>query len=103
MPCARFYKKGSTANIVGRGLGRRRKKNSKSEVIKFSISSSDRFDLLDLPIDSLRSGVGLFVAKGITHALEVSFEGLGHFHDLLDDRRFHTCKPKLKILLCFGE
>ena len=54
---------------------------------KCRVPSADRFDLLDLPIDSLRSGVGLFMTKGITHALEVSLEGLGYLHDLFYGRR----------------
>ena len=52
------YVCGSIGNIVDRGLGLRRKKNCRSEIFKFSVPSADRFDLLDLPIDSLRSGVG---------------------------------------------
>ncbi len=94
---------GSTANVVDRGLGLHRKKDCRSEVFEFSVSSADRFNLLDLPIDSLSSGIGLFMTKGITHALEESFEGLGYLQDIFYGRRFHTGKPEFKVLLCFVE
>ncbi|MCY4672280.1 MAG: hypothetical protein OXD43_00690 [Bacteroidetes bacterium] len=78
-------------------------KNCRSEIFKFSVPSTDRFDLLDLPIDALRSGIGLFMAKGITHACEMSFKHLRYFHDLLHGRFFYTFKPSLEILLCIGQ
>ncbi len=39
------------------------------------------------------------MAKGIADALDVSFELLGHLHDLLYGSFFHTCKPEFKELL----
>jgi len=63
---ARLLKQnGSTENVVGRGSNRRRKGAAN---LKFSISSPDRFDLMDGPAESFRSGVGLFMVKYIADA-----------------------------------
>ena len=67
-----------------------KEKNCRSEVLKFSVPSSDRFDLLDLSIDSLGSGVGLFMAKCTAHACEMSFKPLCDLQDLIHGRFFRA-------------
>ena len=74
-----------------------------SEVLEFSVPSSHGLDLLDLAVDSFRSGIGLLMAERITDAFVVPFE---HFGDL-DDLRYRLLpdpvEPELEILRRFSE
>gem|GEM_PF-1405156 len=42
-----FYSGGSTANVADRGLASAEKKDCRSEIFEFSVSSADSLDTLD--------------------------------------------------------
>ncbi|MCY4674312.1 MAG: hypothetical protein OXD43_11225 [Bacteroidetes bacterium] len=69
---------------------------------ELSVPSPDGFDLLDFPIESLGSGVGLFMEKCIAYAFEMTFKHFGHLRGLFYRGLFDAFKPKLDVGMRFG-
>ena len=74
-----------------------------SEVVEFSVPSSNGLGFLNLAVDSFCSGIGQLIARRITDAFSVSFEYLGDLGGFRYGLLVHTLKPELEILYCIRE
>lgn len=78
------------------------KEDGGSKVFKFSVSSTDCFDLLNFPIHSFCFGIGLWMTKRVTNSVKMILKHLGNLHDFVHAGLFHTGDPVVKIRSGFG-